>query len=121
MRQDRVCPLRRRDGWDERQLEGNRLLVHELPREESRGLVVKRAELIEQITGELERAAAKWGGATSDDRLDRLTWLRLIDEHRIRATRYGASSDEYRHELVVIAALAMSAIEAHDRRQDEPR
>ena len=77
-----------------------------------------RAELIEQIEAELARATEKWGGPSSDDRLDRLTWLRLIDEHRIRATRYGASGDEYRHELVVIAALAVSAIEAHDRRQD---
>jgi len=74
--------------------------------------------VISQIEIELSRAAEKWGGPTSDDRLDRLTWLRLLDEHRIRATRYGASSDEYRHELVVIAALAVAAIEAHDRRRD---
>lgn len=77
-----------------------------------------RADVIAQIDAEIERAAAKWGGSSNDDRLDRLTWLRLVDEHRIRATRYGASSDEYRHELVVIAALAVAAIEAHDRRRD---
>ncbi len=80
---------------------------------------MKRSELLEQIEAELVRAAEKWGGPASDNRLDRLTWLRLIDEHRIRATRYGASSDEYRHELVVIAALAISAIEAHDRKDEE--
>jgi hypothetical protein len=81
---------------------------------------MKRDDLIEQIKVEFERAATKWGGPHSDDRLDRLTWLRLIDEHRIRATRHGTGSDEYRHELVVIAALAIAAIEAHDRKRETP-
>jgi hypothetical protein len=75
-----------------------------------------RAEIIAQIEAEFSRASEKWGGAANDDRLDRLKWLRLVDEHRIRATRHGASADAYRHELVVIAALAIAAIEAHDRR-----
>jgi len=78
---------------------------------------MKRADVIAQIEAELVSAAEKWGGPSSDDRLDRLTWLRLLDEHRIRATRHGAGDDEYRHELVVIAALAIAALEAHDRRQ----
>lgn len=77
---------------------------------------MKRSDVLAQIEAELDRAVEKWGGATADDRLDRLTWLRLLDEHRIRATRYGASDDEYRHELIVIAALAIAAIEARDRR-----
>jgi hypothetical protein len=75
---------------------------------------MKRSDVIEQIEAELLRAAEKWGGLSRDDRLDRLTWLRLIDEHRIRATRHGSGADEYRHELVVIAALAIAALEAHD-------
>lgn len=33
---------------------------------------MKREDLIEQITLEFDRAADKWGGATSDDRIDRL-------------------------------------------------
>lgn len=81
---------------------------------------MKREDLFAQIETELERAAEKWGGPDSDDRLDRLTWLRLVDEHRIRATRHGASDDAYRHEMVVIAALAIAAIEALDRRRSEP-
>lgn len=83
---------------------------------------MKRADVIAQIEAELSRASQKWGGPSSDDRLDRLTWLRLVDEHRIRATRHGTDADEYRHEMVVIAALAIAAIEALDRRrvpQDE--
>lgn len=58
---------------------------------------------------------ARGGEVGRTFRLDRPTWLRLVDEHRIRATRHGADADEYRHELVVIAALAIAAIEAHDR------
>lgn len=78
---------------------------------------MQRANVIEQIEAELDRAIAKWGGEQADNRHDRLTWLRLIDDHRIRATRHDAGADEYRHELVVIAALAIAAIEAHDRRR----
>lgn len=78
---------------------------------------MRRADVIAQIEAEIERAAVKWGGPSSDDRLDRLTWLRLVDEHRIRATRHGTDADEYRHELVVIAALAITAIETLDRRR----
>ena len=78
---------------------------------------MRRSDVLAQIEAEFDRAAEKWGGPSSDDRRDRLTWLRLIDEHRLRATRYGANSDEYRHELVVIAALTVAAIEAHDRTQ----
>lgn len=78
---------------------------------------MSRDDVLAQIEAELARAIDKWGGASADDRLDRLTWLRLVDEHRIRATRHGIGTDEYRHELVVIAALAIAAIEAHDRRR----
>lgn len=81
---------------------------------------MKRDELLAQIEAEQRRASEKWGGPAYDDRVERLTWLRLLDEHRIRATRHGAGADEYRHELVVIAALAISAIEALDRRQKQP-
>lgn len=84
------------------------------------GDAVNRVDVIAQIEAELARAIQKWGGPEADDRLERLTWLRLLDEHRIRATRYGASNDEYRHELVVIAALAIAAIEAHDRTRAQP-
>ena len=76
---------------------------------------MERSDVFAQIEAEITRAAEKWGGADADARHARLTWLRLIDEHRIRATRHGTGADEYRHQLVVIAARAISAIEAHDR------
>lgn len=78
-----------------------------------------RPELIEEIEAVLEQEAEALGNPTSDDRLDRLTWLRLIDEHRIYATQYGASDEEYRRELVTIVALSVAAIEAHDRSHEE--
>jgi hypothetical protein len=78
-----------------------------------------RPELIEEIEAALAQEAEALGNPSGDDRLDRLTWLRLIDEHRIHATRYGASNEEYRRELVTIAALAVAAIETHDTSREE--
>ena len=78
-----------------------------------------RPELIEEIEAALAQEAEALCNPTGDDRLDRLTWLRLIDEHRIHATRYDASDEEYRRGLVTIAALAVAAIDAHDRSREE--
>lgn len=76
-----------------------------------------RPELIEEVEAVLEQEAEALGDG--DDRLDRLTRLRLIDEHRIYATQYGASDEEYRRAMVTIAAIAVAAIEAHDRGHEE--
>lgn len=81
---------------------------------------VTRAGLLAQLVPQVARVAQQWKGTEDGDALGRLTWLRLIDEHRIRATRHGVSDDEYRRYLVEIAATAIAAIEALDRRHEPP-
>jgi hypothetical protein len=112
-----VRALRCRAFRVDRRLANDGLLVSRLPRAEDGGVMLP--ELIEEIEATLAQEAEALGNPTGDDRLDRLTWLRLIDEHRIHATRYGASDEEYRRELVAIAALAVAAIEACDRSREE--
>jgi hypothetical protein len=116
MPQAGVRALRRRACCVDRRLANDGLLVSRLPRAKA---MMLRPELIEEIEAALEREAEALGNPAGDDRLDRLTWLRLIDEHRIHATRYGASDEEYRRELVTITALTIAAIETHDRNHEE--
>lgn len=88
----------------------------------------------DEIRVEREAQDAKWGGATHDDRHVPTDWLRFIAEHLAKAlgckaeildevhwftVRISGSVDgmpAYRRQLIRVAALAVAAIESHDRR-----
>src|ERR1051325_5960882 len=84
-----------------------------------------QAMSIHQIVEERRRQDAQWGGPEHDDHHSRREWLGFIDEHVTRARKaLGRASrvnmslrdaDEYRKQLVEIAALAIAAVAAHDR------
>ena len=84
------------------------------------GRRASRADLVAQIAADVTRMTLEWRDAEDGDRADRLTWLRLLDERRIRATRHGIGDDAYRSDLVRIAALAIAAIETLDRKRETP-
>lgn len=67
-----------------------------------------------QIESERSRQAS-----TLDRHHTRNAWLRLLDEHvaRLRSSACSPNvDDEWRHRMIVIAALCVSAIAAHDQR-----
>lgn len=70
---------------------------------------------IRQILEERRRQDQQWGGENHDDEHDACEWLAMIDEHRARARKVVHDRDAYRARLVVIAALALAAIESFDR------
>lgn len=72
--------------------------------------------LFREIESERDRQDAKWGGASHDDEHATYDWAIWI---RDRATliAHGLSAPERRRLLVEIAALAVAAIESHDRKQ----
>lgn len=75
--------------------------------------------VLEQILEERRNQDKKWGGPAFDDERERTEWLSLIREHEERAKRQVTRTgdlDEYRQQLIEIAALAIAAIQAHDRR-----
>lgn len=76
----------------------------------------RRQLIYAQIEAERGRQDEQWGGPAHDDPQPRGKWLALIAEHRDRALKLRRWSDSFRHRLVVIAALCVAAIEAHDRR-----
>ncbi len=78
-------------------------------------IVVSRATIYEQIDAERLRQNQQWGGNYHDDQHKRRTWRRILREHVERTVR--ATGDNWRHRLVVIAAVCVAAIEAHDRKE----
>lgn len=75
--------------------------------------------VLTQILEERRNQDKKWGGPAFDDERERTEWLSLIREHEERAKRAVSRTgdlDEYRQQMIQIAALAIAAIHAHDRR-----
>ncbi len=72
-----------------------------------------------QVMAERLRQNEQWGGPNHDDKHNSKDWLRFIADHSDRARRAvnlkQPDWDEHRKQLVEIAALAVAAIEAHDR------
>jgi len=73
-----------------------------------------------EIKVERVRQDAQWGGPDHDDKHDGYDWVRYINRQTSRALDAllhprTAEADEYRQRLVKIAALAVAAIESHDR------
>lgn len=73
---------------------------------------------IADINAERDRQDRMWGGPDHDDERERTDWLRFIRAHArdaLKAVNAG-ELDDYRTELVQLAALAVAAIEVEDRR-----
>lgn len=73
--------------------------------------------VIEEVQAERERQDEQWGGPDHDDEHSAEKWCDLVYEYLSRAwqTRHLQPSDGYRKRMVQVAALAVAAIESHDR------
>jgi hypothetical protein len=70
--------------------------------------------VVVSIVEERERQDAKWGGPDHDDNHSPAEWGSFIREKLVQASK-TTSADEYRRRMVQVAALAVAAIESHDR------
>ena len=72
-----------------------------------------------EIQLQQEHGRQKYGGSVvnydHDDALTESEWLYLIDSKTIDASY--ATPQEFRHKMIQIAGLAISAVEAFDRKQ----
>lgn len=68
----------------------------------------------EELRSERYRQDGKWGGPDHDDEHPSEEWFELIETQVSRAK----SDNDYRGHLVKIGALAIAALEAHDRAGD---
>jgi hypothetical protein len=72
--------------------------------------------LFEEIRAEREAQDAEWGGTAHDDTHTQFDWWDFIKQHNDRSIR-GQKRDDYRKQLIRIAALAVAAVQAFDRKK----
>ena len=87
---------------------------------------IVRDNIFNEIDNERESQDKQWGGPDHDDEHDVLDWIYFIERQMKQArlvvyNSYDPKQDEpdmnvYRKKLVNAAALAIAAIEAHDRK-----
>lgn len=83
---------------------------------------IARRNVLEQVFRERIRQDAKWGGAANDDQWNPLDWHEMIADYNAWARRMACmgSFDKARNRYVQIAALAVAAVEALDRKEQAP-
>jgi hypothetical protein len=79
--------------------------------------------VLAEVAEERKRQNEKWGGATNDDRWNALDWHEMMADYNAWARRMAAmgSGDKARRRYVQLAALAVAAVEAHDRKIERDR
>lgn len=70
---------------------------------------------IRQVLEERRRQDAQWGGEQHDDEHTRREWTELLAEHVDRSRRVKTDREGWRARVVVVAALALAALESYDR------
>jgi len=71
------------------------------------------AGVLSEIEEERKAQDAKWGGSSHDDTHSQADWRNFI---RLRLTEVAMHPHKYRQNMIEIAALAVAAIESHDRK-----
>lgn len=74
--------------------------------------------VLNDVARERQRQDSKWGGATNDDQWTPLDWHEMIADYNGWARRMACmgSPDKARNRYIQLAALAVAAVEAIDRR-----
>ena len=79
--------------------------------------------VLDEIAAERRRQDEKWGGPDHDDRHTVSDWAGLFDERIDKITAFSDLSPqprETRQQMVILAALAVAAIESFDREAGSP-
>lgn len=72
-------------------------------------------DVLSEVAEERARQGEHRGGLDREGVYAGVDWISLIDRFAYRATPHDLSSKEFRDAMIKIAALAVAAVEAHDR------
>lgn len=75
--------------------------------------------VIDEVTEERWRQDAQWGGNAIDDTRDRGDWQNFIRKQNGLANREGKDGAGWRDRMIKIAALAIAAVQADDRKNGQ--
>ena len=74
-----------------------------------------RESIFREIAAERQRQDDKWGGLGHDDTHTSNDWVSFLTKHMGKAITFPWDPQLFRHQMVRVAALAVAAIEWHDR------
>ena len=77
---------------------------------------MKRLKIFAELHDERRRQDDQWGGPEWDDKHWHSLWIEMIVDFA-RGTR---GSSAFRRRMVIVGALAVAALESHDRLSEEP-
>ena len=77
--------------------------------------MISRDSIYRQITLERDRQDRQWGGPDHDDHHTPNDWVAYITKHLGKAVHWPWTPVTFRHQMVVVAAIAVAAIEWVDR------
>lgn len=90
---------------------------HQLRAQNSQGTNDRIRNVLDEIAAERRRQDSKWGGPDNDDTYTPGIWVQLIQDYA-GWSRVMAGMDsplKYRKRMMQVAALAVAAVESHDR------
>ena len=73
-----------------------------------------KLSVYDEIRQERKAQDKKWGGAAHDDVHTQFDWCEFIRHHTNRAVG-GRKKDDYRKQMIRVAALAVAAVQSFDR------
>lgn len=83
-----------------------------------KGDIITCSLVLNEVAAERSRQNQKWGGTKNDDQWNALDWHEMIADYNAWARRMACmgSTDKARRRYVQLAALAVAAVEAIDRK-----
>jgi hypothetical protein len=79
-------------------------------------MILNQFKVLSEIHDERSRQDEKWGGSAHDDWHDKEDWIMFIKHYLSGA---DLPMNNFREEMVKIAALAVAAIESYDRKNQK--
>lgn len=73
-----------------------------------------RTKVLHEVAAERKYQDKKWGGPTHDDTESEANWIAYINKYAIGG--FDDKDRPFRERMVKVAALAVAAIESHDRK-----